>query len=384
MRYSDFNGLKISALGLGTMRLPVTADGKIDYELSGKMVDEAIKGGVNYFDTAYKYHEGESETFCGSVLSKYPRESYLLADKLPTWLCSTVEDAEALLREQLKKCNVEYFDFYLLHNVNEETWPGIKTLGLVDFMKTVKERGLARHIGFSTHCKPELLEEILSSHGDVLEFVQIQINYMDWDYIDAKALHQIIRKYNKPVIVMEPLRGGTLANLPSPKARDVLVEASRAAGKPAASNASYGLRYASQLDGVMVTLSGMSTSAQMAENIDIFSGEPLTQTELDACHDAGKQLCDDILVPCTGCNYCYECPAGIKIPAIFKQYNDSAARNFHYVFDDMAQLYADLGANANDCLKCGNCQSHCPQNIKIIDKLREIDDRYKEEIKKGK
>ena len=231
MRYKDFKDLKISALGFGTMRLPKTAEGKIDYAAGKEMVAAAFKGGVNYFDTAYKYHEGDSENFCGETLSQYPRESFFLADKLPTWLCKTVSDAERIVREQLDKCKTDYFDFYLLHNVDEETWPNIEALGLVRFMEEDKENGMARHIGLSVHCQPQLLEEVFSKYGDVLEFVQIQLNYMDWDYINAKELYNIARKYDKPIIEMETLRGGMLAELPSEDAPRILTEATEKAGQ---------------------------------------------------------------------------------------------------------------------------------------------------------
>ena len=384
MRYTNFKDLKISAIGFGTMRLPKDQDDNIDYEKGEEMVAAAFKGGINYFDTAYKYHEGESENFCGNVLSKYPRSSYFLADKLPTWLCKSAEDAEKLLNEQLAKCKTEYFDFYLLHSVSEESWVNIEALDLVNFMKDAQEKGLAKHIGLSVHCQPELLEEIFSKYGDILEFVQIQLNYMDWDYINAKELYKIARKYDKPIIVMEPLRGGMLAELPSKEAEKILVEATKAAGQSPCSKASYGLRFVSQLEGVMCTLSGMSTLDQMVENTEIFSGPLLTETELDAIPKAAEKLRSDIMVPCTGCNYCYECPSKIKIPEIFKFYNDTAARNFIFLWDSLEELYGNLGPNAKNCIECGNCQSQCPQKINIIDKLKEIDNKYEEIISKGK
>ncbi len=372
MRYNDFQDLKLSSLGFGTMRLPMKPDGSIDYECGGEMVAKAMNGGITYFDTAYRYHQGESENFCGKVISKYPRNSYMLADKLPTWLCMSTEDAEAIFAEQLQKCNVEYFDFYLLHNVDEATWPNIQKLNLIDFIKEKKASGKARHIGFSVHCQPELLEEILSKYNDVLEFVQIQLNYFDWEFKDARALYHVARKYNKPIIVMEPVRGGMLANIPSPAVRHILDKASEDAGQPGVSYASYALRYAEHLEGVVCTLSGMSTVAQMEDNIKTFSGPLLTDCQLTAIPEAAKTLNSDIIVPCTGCNYCDECPAGIKIPEIFKWYNEAAAKGFHWIWGSLSAEYEKLGANGNYCLKCGNCESHCPQKINIIDKLQEI------------
>lgn len=378
MRYKNFKGLEVSALGFGTMRLPKDAEGKIDCAAGKEMVAAAFKGGINYFDTAYKYHEGESENFCGEALSEYPRDSFFLADKLPTWLCKTADDAESILKEQLAKCRTEYFDFYLLHNVDEETWPNIEALGLVHFMERAKKEGFARHIGLSVHCQPALLEEVFSKYGDILEFVQIQLNYLDWDYINAKALYETARKYGKPIIVMEPLRGGMLAELPSEEAYKILTKATKDAGQEPCSKASYGLRFASQLDGVLCVLSGMSALEQMNENTEIFSGALLSEAELKAIPEAAEKLRGDIMVPCTGCNYCYECPKEIKIPEIFKFYNDSAAKNFVFLWDSASDLYKALGRNANDCIGCGNCEAHCPQKINITAKLREIDDKFKE------
>ena len=384
MRYNNFKDLKISALGFGTMRLPKGSDGKIDYDAAKEMVSAAFDGGVNYFDTAYRYHEGESENFCGEALSVYPRESFFLADKLPTWLCKTSEDAETIMKEQLQKCKTDYFDFYLLHNVDEEGWPNIEKLDLVHFMEKVKTQGKARHIGLSVHCQPALLEEVFSKYGHILEFVQIQLNYMDWDYINAKELYHIARKYEKPVIVMEPLRGGMLAELPSEEAYSILSNATKASGQAPCSKASYGLRFVSQLNGVLCTLSGMSNLEQMKENINTFSGPMLTDVELKAIPEAASKLRSDITIPCTGCDYCYECPSEIKISKIFKLYNDMAARNFVFLWDSLDDLYGKLGANAKDCIDCGSCETHCPQKIDIRKRLRDIDDKFTSIISKGK
>ncbi len=378
MRYNDFQDINLSSLGFGTMRLPMDSEGNIDYIEGEKMVAEALKGGITYFDTAYRYHQGESENFCGKVISKHPREKYMLADKLPTWLCNTVEDAERIFKEQLEKCNVDYFDFYLLHNVDEEGWPNIEKLDLVSFMVSLKERGLAKHIGFSAHCEPALLEEILSKYGHILEFVQLQINYFDWEYKDAKALYEIARKYNKPIIIMEPVRGGMLANLPSQEAKEILEEATKSLGKEPTSCASYALRFVEQLEGVVCTLSGMSSLQQMQENIETFSGNALAAEELAAIPVAASKLQADIIVPCTACDYCYECPAEIKISKIFAWYNEAAAKGFHWIWGSLSKEYEKLGPNATNCVECGNCEGHCPQKIGVIQKLKDIHKKYEE------
>lgn len=378
MRYNDFENIKISSLGFGTMRLPMDKDGKIDYDLGATMVEAAMAGGITYYDTAYGYHAGEAENFCGRVISKYPRDSYMLADKLPTWLCKSRQDADRIFAEQLTKCGVSYFDFYLLHNVDEETWPNIEKLDLVKFIAQKKKEGLARHVGLSVHCRPALLEEILSKYADILEFVQIQLNYFDWDYINAKELYHIARGYNKPVIIMEPVRGGMLANPPSAAAREILDDAAREAGQPQGQYASYALRFAEQLDGVLCTLSGMSDKEQMDSNLSAFSGPALTEGQLNALPKAAALIRSDILVPCTGCNYCYECPSEIKIPKIFSWYNEAAAKGFHYIWGSLSGQYEEIDANGSRCIGCGNCEAHCPQKINIIDRLKEAHAKYME------
>ena len=378
MRYNDFNGEKVSSLGFGTMRLPMDANGNIDYAEGEKMVAKAFEGGITYFDTAYKYHQGESENFCGKVLSKYPRESFTLADKLPTWLCKSVDDAQRIFEEQLEKCKVNYFDYYLLHSIDEESWVGIEELDLVSFMVKLKEEGRVKHIGFSAHCEPELLDTILSKYGHILEFVQLQINYFDWEFLKAKALYDVARKYNKPIIIMEPIRGGMLANLPSKETRDILEKATKDSGKEPVSYASYALRFVEQLDGVVCTLSGMSDSSQMDDNIKTFSEGQLSETELAAIPLAASKLQADILVPCTACDYCFECPSQIKIPKIFAWYNEAAAKDFHWIWGSLTKTYEKLGPNATDCVECGNCEGLCPQKIGVIQKLKDIHKKYEE------
>ena len=381
MKYTDFSDKKISRLGFGTMRLPMDAQGEIDYEEGKKMVDYALEHGITYFDTAYKYHAGEAEYFCREVLVKrHPRESFFLADKLPTWLCKTPEAVAEKFQEQLDKCGVEYFDFYLLHNVAEGSWQNILDQQMIEYLLTEKEAGRIGHLGLSVHCEPPLLREVLEKYGHALEFVQIQLNYMDWDYIDAKELYYICREFNKPIIIMEPVRGGMLANPMSEKARSILDEAGKEEGF---SYADYALGYVDQLEGIAWTLSGMSNLEQMQQNIAFFDGEGLKEKHLEAVAEAAKVLQSDILVPCTSCNYCFECPSEIKISKIFTGYNEAAAKGFHWIWGSLSKTYQKLGPNANDCIECGNCESHCPQNIRIIDMLKKIDLKYKELEEKG-
>lgn len=371
MHYNTFQGKEISRLGFGLMRLPMDENGKIDYAAGQEMIDYALANGINYIDTAYKYHDGEAERFAGVALSKHHRESFYLASKLPTWLCKTEEDVLRIFEEQLGKCQTEYFDFYLLHSIDEDSWPNIPKLNMVDFVKKEKEAGRIKHIGASFHCGPELLRQILSEYGDVLEFIQLQLNYMDWDYYNAKELYEIGREFNTPIIVMEPIRGGMLANPLSEKAREILDSTGTGA-----SYASYALRFVNEKEGILVTLSGMSNLEQLKANIEIFNGPALNEAENKAIADAVKALQTDILVPCTGCNYCYECPANIKIPELFKMYNEAASKGFHHIWGSLSGQYNALPANGKDCIGCGNCESHCPQKINIIKLMKEIDAKY--------
>lgn len=381
MKYTQFRAANASRLGFGTMRLPMDAEGKIDFEAGKEMVDFAIANGITYFDTAYKYHAGESEIFCREALVKrHPRESFYLADKLPTWLCHSPAEVTAKFEEQLGKCGVEYFDFYLLHNVDEETWPNLCEHNMVDILVKEREAGRIKHLGLSVHCEPALLREIMEKHSDVLEFVQIQVNYMDWEYINAKELYAICREYSKPIIVMEPIRGGMLANPLSENARKALDAAGKEDGL---TYPDFALGYVDQLEGVAVTLSGMSSLQQMKENIDFYNGEGLNEKHLAAVEEAAKALQADLFVPCTGCNYCFECPMEIQIPKIFGTYNEAAAAGFHSVWCVLSDKYYAHGPNAKNCIECGNCEAHCPQKIQIIDMLKKIDDKYTEMKKIG-
>lgn len=373
MKYTTFKEMKISRLGFGTMRLPMDQEGKIDYAAGQEMVDYALANGVNYIDTAYKYHDGESENFVGAAIKKHPRSSFYLADKMPTWLCDSQADVKAIFEDQLKKCCTDYFDFYLLHSVDEESYANIEKLHIIDILKDEIKAGRIRHLGASFHCKPNFLRQILTEHGDDLEFIQLQLNYFDWEYQDAKALHDVAVQFDKPIIVMEPVRGGMLANPMSSEARAILDAAGTGASYP-----SFALRFVDQLPNVCCTLSGMSELSQIKDNIEIFSGPALSNAEKDAIDAAVKVLRTDILIPCTGCNYCSECPSGIKIPKIFKLYNEAAAKGFHWIWGSLSGLYNSAGPNANDCIGCGSCQSHCPQKISIIENLKKIDAKYTE------
>ena len=276
-----------------------------------------------------------------------------------------------IFEKQLSKCNTEYFDFYLLHSLDEESWPDVPRLHMMEYLREQLANGRIRHLGASFHCGPALLREVLTQYGDDLEFIQLQLNYMAWEFDNAKELHEIAVKFKKPIVVMEPLRGGMLANPMSKDARAILDSTGTNA-----SYTSYALRFVDELDQILCTLSGMSTLDQLKENIEIFNGPALSDKEKAAIDQAVKTLQSDILVPCTGCNYCFECPVGIKIPELFKMYNEAAAKGFHWIWGSLSGLYNETTPNAKACIACGSCESHCPQKIKIIDKLKEIDHKY--------
>lgn len=373
MNYTDFHGKQISRLGFGMMRLPMHKDGTIDYEKGQEMIDTALAKGITYIDTAYKYHDGESENFVGEALSKHPRDSYYLADKMPCWLCETPDDLRKIFEDQLQKCKTDFFDFYLIHSLGEGDLETVEKLQVVDYLSKEKSAGRIHHLGASFHCEPDFLRETLTKYGDSLEFIQLQLNYFDWENGNAKDVYDVAREFDKPIIVMEPIRGGMLANPLSGKACQILDNTGTGASYP-----SYALRFVNELPGVLCTLSGMSELFQLEENVEIFQGPALTSEEKQAIDKAVKALQADILVPCTGCNYCYECPQEIKIPDIFKLYNEAASKGFHYIWGSLSGQYNAITPNGKDCIGCGSCESHCPQKINIIEKLKEIDNKYKE------
>ena len=249
MNYTDFHGKQISRLGFGMMRLPMHKDGTIDYEKGQEMIDTALAKGITYIDTAYKYHDGESENFVGEALSKHPRDSYYLADKMPCWLCETPDDLRKIFEDQLQKCKTDFFDFYLIHSLGEGDLETVEKFQVVDYLSKEKSAGRIHHLGASFHCEPDFLRETLTKYGDSLEFIQLQLNYFDWENGNAKDVYDVAREFDKPIIVMEPIRGGMLANPLSGKACQILDNTGTGASYP-----SYALRFVNELPGVLCTL----------------------------------------------------------------------------------------------------------------------------------
>ena len=377
MYYREMAGEKVSALGMGNMRLP-TVDGqenRIDREKAQEIIDYAMRHGINYYDTAYRYHGGESERFIGEALKQYPRDSFLLASKFPGhmmvkkeggvvgftgglagWPDSTVEGVFA---EQLEKCQVDYFDFYLLHNVSEKslTIYDDAELQVVEFVKRQKALGKIRHLGFSTHASSAAtIDDFLTRHEGVFDFVQIQLNYLDWKLQDAKGKYEAAVRHGVKVVVMEGVRGGRLAQLPAEQ-----MERLRAL-RPGDSAARWALRWLQSLPEAAVVLSGMSTLEQVVENVQTFSApDPLSREEAALLEDVADSMLD--LVPCTACRYCTEgCPAELEIPKIIAAYNGVKNGDFMARYDPDA---ADSALDPRRCVGCGACAAICPQGIDI-------------------
>ncbi len=359
-------GKEIPKLGFGLMRLPM-AGGEIDLEQVKQMVDRFMAEGFTYFDTAYVYHGGKSEVAAREALVKrYPREAYQLATKLPVWMANKPEDLQPLFDTQLERTGAGYIDYYLLHALDRDRIEHLEKIGAWEFGRRLKERGLIRHLGFSFHDEAKYLNELLTSHPEA-EFVQLQINYADWedDKVQSRLCYEVARKHNKPVIIMEPLKGGALAAM-GPE-----VQALLKAARPNASVASWALRFSASLDGIITVLSGMSNTEQMNDNLATMTQfQPLSAEDRAVIAQALDELKKVPTVPCTACRYCTDdCPQKINIPGVFDAYNnylryqnaDGAKGNYRWAVGS--------GGKASTCIACGACEGHCPQHIPIISRL---------------
>ncbi len=368
MKYTESCGEKISKLGFGTMRLPLNEDGSIDQDQVNKMTDYAMEHGVNYFDTAYPYHNGNSEIAIGKALAKYPRDSFKLVTKFPGHQFMKKYDCEGIFGEQLKKCGVDYFDFYLLHNIYENSLATYqnKDYGIIDYFVKQKELGKIKHLGFSTHARAENLEGILDYLGDRIEFCQIQLNYMDWTLQDAKDKVELLGSRGIPVMVMEPLRGGKLADLGTENNRRLK------ALRPDESIAAWSFRWLMNIPEVATVLSGMSSFDQMKDNVKTFSeGVGLSVEEWDMMLEIAESMKTG--VPCTACRYCCDgCPMKLDIPMLLAGYNDLKYASALTVKMQMDGTPAEKWPDK--CIGCGACASVCPQHIDIPGALKELNE----------
>ncbi len=373
MLYNNFKDKKISALAFGTMRLPVDASGAIDEKRTFEMVDYAISSGVNYFDTAYPYHGGMSEVVVGKALARYPREKFYLATKYPGHQISDSYDPADIFEKQMEKCGVDYFDFYLLHNVYENsvnvyTDPKWK---IIDYFLEQKREGRIRHLGFSTHGALEVIKRFLEHCNNVysdgiMEFCQIQLNYLDWTLQSAKSKYDFLTESKIPVFVMEPIRGGRLAKL------DEITEAEMRRLRPDESTAAWALRWLQGLSGVVTVLSGMSSLEQMTDNVKTFETyKPLLKCENKIVKEAVERMNDS--VPCTSCRYCTAgCPQNLDIPMLLSVYNEM---KFSPSVNASMRIEAlDANKRPSSCIKCGKCVKVCPQKIHIPTALSELDE----------
>ncbi|MCH5161292.1 MAG: aldo/keto reductase [Clostridiales bacterium] len=376
MLYKNFKGEKLSALGLGMMRLPLKgkSDSDVDEAHTDKMIDYAISHGVNYFDTAWGYHNGMSEIVAGKILSKYPRDSYKLASKFPGYDLGNMPKVKEIFEEQLRKCRTEYFDFYLFHNVCELNIDAYldEKYGIYDYLIARRDAGRIKHLGLSIHGSLDVLKRFLDRYGKDMEFCQVQLNWLDWEFQHAKEKVELLTELGIPVWVMEPLRGGKLANLPDKYALKLkeLRSDETAAGMA--------FRFLQSLPQVGVTLSGMSNFDQLKANIETFeTDKPLNVEEIATLHAFAKEMTSAKSLPCTSCRYCTShCPKGIDIPEIIKLYNE-------HIFTGGGFLAPmALGAIAEDrrpnvCVSCRSCEAVCPQQIKIADMMKDFVDKVK-------
>ncbi|MBQ7926349.1 MAG: aldo/keto reductase [Lachnospiraceae bacterium] len=365
MRRMDKLGIETSLLGFGCMRFPVNGEGKIDRPRAQEMLDKAIAAGVNYIDTAYPYHNGESEPFVGEALKKYDRSSLYIATKLPVWMVNSVEDAERIFNEQLEHLQSDYVDFYLLHAMGRERFEAMRDLGVIDRLAQLKEEGKIKYLGFSFHDSYEVFEEMI--HYRDWDFCQIQLNYMDTEEQAGLKGYQLATDKGIPVVVMEPVKGGSLANF----AEDIT--ARFRAMDPEASTASFTLRYVGSLPGVKVILSGMSNMEQTEDNLKTFMDfKVLSEKEQQEIQDIVSLLRSRVQNGCTGCRYCMPCPAGVDIPGCFQTWNTYHMYQNYDVVRWNWETNLGQSKQAKNCIQCGKCEGACPQKISIREDLKKV------------
>lgn len=373
MIYQDFQGTQLSELGFGMMRLPVRNDvyADIDEEQSQQMIDYALEQGVNYFDTAWGYHDGNSEHIAGKLLGRHPRQSYRLASKFPGYDTANFGKVEEIFEKQLEKCRTDYFDFYLLHNIcerNIDFYLDEERYHTIAYLLEQKKNGRIKHLGFSCHGALDVLERFLNAHGGEMEFCQLQINYLDWEFQDAKTKVELVNERNIPIWVMEPLRGGQLAHLPEADA------AKLRALRPDETVPGWAFRFLQDIPGVTVILGGLSNLEQTEQNIATFSeAKPLTDVEREMLLTIAKGMVGPNTLPCTACRYCTaHCPQELDIPRLIELYNQYTFTGANDFIAPMVIAAMPEDKRPSACIACGNCEEVCPQEIKISDMMADF------------
>lgn len=369
--YRAFQDLQLSALGMGAMRLPVVDgdDSRIDESAAFEMVDIAMKSGVNYYDTAWGYHNGNSELVMGKALARYPRETFYLATKFPGYDLSNMPKVQEIFEKQLEKCQVEYFDFYLFHNVCEMNIDAYldPQYGIYEYLLEQKKNGRIRHLGFSAHGDYNVIQRFLDAYGKDMEFCQLQLNYLDWEFQNAKQKVELLNQWNIPVWVMEPLRGGKLASLWPEN------EGKLKALRPEESVPAWAFRYLQSIPSVKVILSGMSNRQQMEENIQTFAEDkPLSEKEMETIYSIAEGMVKKIALPCTACHYCTShCPQGLDIPGLLALYNEHCFTEGGFIAP-MALSAIPAEKQPSACIGCRSCEAVCPQGIKISEAMADF------------
>lgn len=371
MIFRNFQDLKLSALGFGAMRLPTVNgnDSVIDEKAAAEMVDYAMKNGVNYYDTAWGYHDGNSEIVMGKALKNYPREKFYLASKFPGYDLSNMTKVKEIFEKQLEKCQVEYFDFYLFHNVcemniNEYLDP---QYGIFDYLTEQKKNGRIKHLGFSAHGSYDVMKRFLDAYGEHMEFCQIQLNWLDWTFQGAKEKVELLKEHNIPVWVMEPVRGGKLAKLEDAD------EAKLTALRPDEKIPAWAFRFIQSVPEVVVTLSGMSNLDQVKDNIKTFEEDkPLNEKEMSELLAIADRMAKEASLPCTACRYCTtHCPQGLDIPELIKLYNEHCLTGGGFIAP-MALMAVPDDKKPSACVGCRSCEAVCPQQIKISEAMSDF------------
>lgn len=371
MIYRDFQDLKLSALGMGAMRLPVIDgdDSKVDTAAAEEMVAYAMEHGINYYDTAWGYHSGQSELVMGNALKKYPRENYYLATKFPGYDLSNMDKVEEIFEEQLKKCQVEYFDFYLFHNVCEMNIDAYldEKYGIYEYLIEQKKNGRIRHLGFSAHGSYDVIKRFLDAYGKDMEFCQLQLNYLDWSFQDAKAKVELLKEHDIPVWVMEPLRGGKLASLSEENTKKLREM------RPDEETPAWAFRFLQSLPEVKVVLSGMSNMEQLQANIPTYEEDkPLSGEEMKNLLDIADSMLKKKTLPCTACHYCVShCPQELDIPELLNLYNEHCFTEGGFIAPMALSSYPD-DKKPSACIGCRSCEAVCPQQIKISEAMSDF------------